>query len=308
MTTAKRRNPPTQPTFGSAPIARIVGALVPCAFLASQAAAHQPATSPATPPTIPQVSTEAFTQTIPGTTVSLEMVPIPAGTLTRADPADPSTPTIIEIHAFSMSSTEITWDLYDIFVFALDQPDPTRPADADVVARPSKPYLPPDRGFGHSGYPALSMTHHAAEAFCLWLSAKTGRTYRLPTEDEWEYACRAGSTDDWCFGSDPSQLPDFAWNADTAGFTTHPVATLAPNALGLFDMHGNAAEWAQGNDAKPIVCGGSYLSVPAETTATSRLRQTRDWQASDPQIPRSRWWLADAPHVGFRVVCEDEQP
>jgi formylglycine-generating enzyme required for sulfatase activity len=249
---------------------------------------------------------EAFIEVIPGTAVEIEMTPIPAGVVEVADPENPGAMVGVEIPAFFMSTTEITWDAYDVFVFALDQPDPTRPADADVVSRPSKPYLPPDRGFGHAGYPALSMTHHAAEQFCVWLSEKTGRRYRLATEDEWEHACRAGTAGEYTVGVDEGTLGEYAWHADNAEWTTHPVGTLKANAFGLFDMHGNAAEWVDGRDGEPVVCGGSYLDGAEDVTATSRQKQTRDWQASDPQIPRSRWWLSDAGHVGFRVVCEVE--
>lgn len=295
MTARIRRPAPSHPAirFHALAIGLIVGA--------APAAGGTPADNP---PNAAGIDAAPFTQVIPGTTVELRFAPIPAGTLTRLDPEAPSRPVAVEIAGFYMSVTEITWDAYDIFVFALDQPDPTRPGDADLVARPSKPYLPPDRGFGHSGYPALSMTHHAAEQFCVWLSAKTGLTCRLPTEDEWEFACRAGSTDAYCFGSDPEALASYAWHADSSEWTTHPVATLEPNAFGLYDTHGNAAEWANGTDGTPVVCGGSYLSDPADVAATSRERQTRDWQASDPQIPRSTWWLSDATHVGFRIVCE----
>lgn len=255
----------------------------------------------------PATDFDSFTQDIEGTTVQIDMLAIPVGTLRRPDPDNPGQQIEVEIPAFHMSSSEVTWDAYDIFVFALDQADPSRPDDVDVVARPSKPYVPPDRGFGHAGYAALSMTHHAAEQFCVWLSNKTGRTYRLATEDEWEYACRAGADTAYYFGDDAEQLADFAWFDQNAEWTTHAVASLEPNAFGLYDMHGNAAEWVQGREGTPLVCGGSYLDAADAVTATSREKPTRAWQASDPQIPRSRWWLADATHVGFRIVCETPQ-
>jgi len=281
----------------------MVGAAIGLGSGPCPAAAQQPDGATGTPPSAP-AHVEPFVQGIPGTTVEIAMTPIPAGTLEVADPDNPDATITVEIAPFYMSTTEITWDVYDVFVFALDQPDPTRPDDADVISRPSKPYLPPDRGFGHAGYAALSMTHHAAEQFCVWLSAKTGRTYRLATEDEWEYACRAGSTGLYSFGDDAQSLSAHAWFEDNAQWTTHPVGKLEANTFGLFDMHGNAAEWIDGRDGTPLVAGGSFLDPADQVTAASRQRQTRAWQASEPQIPRSKWWLSDATHVGFRIVCE----
>ncbi|MEZ6235436.1 MAG: formylglycine-generating enzyme family protein [Phycisphaerales bacterium] len=278
-----------------------IGAIV---GLAAATVSAQPAHAPSLPAPADAEPLEPITITIPGTAIDLTLIPLPAGSLTYAEMDHLDRPIKADIEPFYIATTEITWDLYDVFVFALDQPDPTTPDDADVVARPSKPYLPPDRGFGHAGYPALSMTHHAAEQFCIWLSNKTGLAFRLPTENEWEYACRAGADTAYCFGDDQRELADHAWYIDSADWTTHPVATLEASAFGLFDMHGNAAEWVNGRDGTPLVAGGSYLDEANAVAANSRERQTRDWQASDPQIPRSRWWLADATHVGFRVVCD----
>jgi formylglycine-generating enzyme required for sulfatase activity len=96
-------------------------------------------------------------------------------------------------------------------------------------------------------YPASCVSWEDAVAFCEKLSAKEGCTYRLPTEAEWEYACRAGSTTGFCFGDDPSALGNHAWyyeNADAAGeLYAHGVGRKKPNGWGLHDMHGNVWEW-----------------------------------------------------------------
>jgi formylglycine-generating enzyme required for sulfatase activity len=228
-----------------------------------------------------------FQQQVPGSTATLDLVLIPA--------EDNQTPALVA--PFYLSTTEIPWDLYDLFVFRLDDENQEL-ADkgADAISRPSKPYIPPDRGFGHSGYPAISMTAKGAQEFCVWLSARTGRNYRLPTEAEWEHACRAGA--------DTAPLADRAWFAENAGNKTHALAQKQPSPTGLFDMHGNAAEWVIGHDGKPVTRGGSYLDTADRVGCAARAKQTSDWNASDPQFPKSAWWLADAPFVGFRVVCE----
>jgi formylglycine-generating enzyme required for sulfatase activity len=96
-------------------------------------------------------------------------------------------------------------------------------------------------------YPASYVSWEDAVAFCEKLSAKEGRTYRLPMEAEWEYACRAGSTARFFFGDDPSALGNHGWhyeNADAAGESyAHAVGRKKPNGWGLFDMHGNVWEW-----------------------------------------------------------------
>jgi formylglycine-generating enzyme required for sulfatase activity len=241
------------------------------------------------------VAAKAFAQEVPATAYSFEMLPIPGS----ADGA---------IAPFCMAKTEMTWEAFDVFIYSLDEPAdaPARIGGPDAVTRPSKPYLPPDRGFGHEGFAAIGMSHHTAKQFCAWLSRKTGRPYRLPTEAEWEHACRAGSPGAYSFGDDVSMLNDHAWSIANAEARPHAVGGLKPNAWGLHDMHGNVAEWCDGPDGQGVTRGGSYLDAADKLTCAARMMQTPAWNASDPQVPKSKWWLANAPFVGFRVVCDLE--
>jgi formylglycine-generating enzyme required for sulfatase activity len=284
-------------------MAAIVG-LATCA--SPQPVAEGPAAAETSEP--PELA--PFTELISGTTVTFEMLPIPAGTVTIAPGADgEAEPQEVEVGPFWMAETETTWDLYDIFMYELDNPDREPSPTADAVSRPSRPYIPPDRGFGHAGYPAISMTRMGAEEFCRWLSAKTGRRYRLPTEPEWIHAAGpAGST--WFFGDDVAQLDEVAWHARNSRDSTHPVGEKAPNPHGLRDVYGNAGEWiaaatgdASGGGRRSIL-GGSFLDEPADCATRSRHEQDRSWNSTDPQIPKSPWWLSDGSFVGFRVVCE----
>jgi formylglycine-generating enzyme required for sulfatase activity len=221
-----------------------------------------------------------FAQTIQGTTLSIDMVPLPGAA-----------------SAVSMSTTEITWDAYSTFVFGLDQPQADAgAAHADGLARPSKPYITMDRGYGTAGYPVISVSLKGAQAFCAWLSAKTGRAYRLPSEVEWEAACRAGD--------DATPLEQRAWFRDNSDRKTHPVGSKEPDALGLFDLHGNAAEWCLAADGKGVIRGGSFRDGAEGVSCAARVTPTPAWNASDPQLPKSVWWLADGGFIGFRVVCD----
>jgi formylglycine-generating enzyme required for sulfatase activity len=248
---------------------------------------------------------ERFEQRVPGSTATLTMVRIPAGVVEVEDAGAPGKTRTVEIAPFYIATTETTWDLYDLFVFRLDEEDTGAGKGEDAVTRPSKPYIPPDRGFGHSGYPAISMTHHGAVEFCKWLSTRTGRKYRLPTDAEWEHACRAGAKTAYSFGDDPAELGEHAWFAGNSGGKTHAVGTRRASAWGLHDMHGNVAEWVAADGGRPAARGGSYLDSADAVTAASRQVQAPAWNESDPQFPKSRWWLADSPFVGFRVVCDD---
>ncbi len=232
---------------------------------------------------------------VPGTTVPFELALCPAGTIESDEEQ-----TTIEIDAMWALTTEVTWDLYDIYVYELDEPE--EPTGVDAVSRPSKPYVPPDRGFGHDGYPAIGMTRKAAEGFCGWLSLKTGLDVRLPTQIEWVYLASGGTDDPFCCGVSIDTLDQVAWYQNNSAHTTHPVGQKKPNAFGLYDVHGNAAEWVMTDTRRPYAMGGGYRDSAEDSTATSAQRQVSAWNQSDPQIPKSQWWLADCSWVGFRFV------
>ena len=230
-----------------------------------------------------------YTESISGTLVKFDMVPIPAGEITMPDPAKPGAKIKVKIPALWFGRTEVTWDEYDVFVFKLDQP----PGE-DAVSRPSKPYGASDRGYGHKGYPVINESFLGAEQYCKWLSLKTGHEYRLPTEAEWEYACRAGKP-----VPDKNKLADYAWFFQEK---TQPVGQKKPNAWGLYDMLGNVGEWCTDMCGKPVVRGGSWEDVAKDVSPTARRYQDESWQANDPQSPKSKWWLSDGQFVGFRIV------
>ncbi len=227
----------------------------------------------------PAATLAPFDQEVPGAAFSFTMAPI-AGDDAKG------------IKPFYISTTELAWPAFDPFVYRLDEPNDL--SGSDATTRPSKPYLPPDRGFGHDGYAAISMSFHSAQMYCAWLSRKSGKTYRLPTEAEWELAC----------GEVAGPLTDAAWFKENADGKPHVAGTKSPNAHGLHDMLGNVQEWCVGEDGKPVTKGGSYRDPAEKLTREARAPQTPAWNSSDPQIPKSKWWLSDGPFVGFRVVCE----
>ena len=227
---------------------------------------------------------EVQRDTIPGTLVSFEMVPVPGGPVTVGGAS-------VEVEPFFIGRTEVTWDMYDVFQLGLD----VQKGQVDAVARPSQPYGAPDYGWGHAGYPVISVTRAAAEAFCTWLSARTGKTYRLPTEAEWVRAAELAAA-----GS--ASREEMTWHKGNSKGTTHPVAKRKPDALGLFDLFGNAAEWVVPADDALVTRGGSFRDPLEATGPAARAEQDYAWNERDPQLPKSNWWLSDGPFVGFRIV------
>lgn len=240
---------------------------------------------------------KSYVLTLPNSVVKMDMVAIPAGKLTTGGKT-------VAIKPFWIASTETPWEAFDAFLASgpPSVPYDQTPFAPDAIARPSKSYILPDLGWGHHGYPVINVSSLSVTMFCRWLSKETGKKYRLPTDAEWEYACRAGSTSNKPMTA--TEANKVAWYAANSDLKTHPVAKKQPNAWKLYDMEGNVGEWATTADDKFVLCGGLFKDNPNRLLPTMRRSFTPDWQRTDPQLPKSRWWLSDASFAGFRIVCE----
>lgn len=271
----------------------------------------------------------------------LDMVSIRGGEFLMGSPPDESKrepdegPQVrVKISPFWMARFETTWNLYDPFMMTNvsrnKDGSPSYPqhlknaAPVDLVSSPTTPYTEMSFGMGTDGFPAICMTHHAANKFCEWLSFQTGHFYRLPTEAEWEYACRAGTTGP--YSCPTADLEQFAVvDPEQARVGYEKVGTKKPNPWGLYDMHGNVMEWCLDqyhgdayrlwsgdgiNDPinRPetryprVARGGSWYDPPEDARSSSRFYSEPDWQIQDPWPTRSLWYLSDAHWLGFRVV------
>lgn len=289
-----------------------------------------------------------YQATIPGTTVQFEMQPIPGGRFKLGSPAsevkrtaDEGPQVEVDVEPFWIGTYEVTWAEYRTYMRLNDafrkiaeaKLKPITPENAAwVVTAPSKLY---DPGFTFQmgeapRQPAVTMSQFAARQYTKWLSGLTTHVYRLPTESEWEYACRAGTTTAYSFGDDPSKLDDHAWHFGNAKDTTHQVGQKKPNPWGLYDMHGNVSEWtldeyiadryqklpagpqaassivAWPTRVYPRVVRGGCWDDDAERLRAAARRGSHDddWRAEDPNVPKSPWWFTSQPSlgVGFRIV------
>ena len=240
-----------------------------------------------------RASASIVTDSLPGLRLSWELVRVPGGEVTvqSANGAERVT-----VDSFLIGRTEVPWELYDVFYLRLDVARESR-AGVDAASRPSRPYGAPDRGFGHRGYAAISLTHGAAVRFATWLSAKTNQRYAVASDAQWQRAA------DLAFGAAGAPtVSAAAWSADNASATPHPIAQRAPDALGLFDLLGNVGEWVTAADGSPWLRGGSFAMRLSALSVATRERQQPSWNVTDPQDPKSRWWLSDGPFAGFRLV------
>lgn len=270
---------------------------------------------------------------IPGSVQAMQLAFIPGGELVLTQPS--GTPVRVALSPFWMGIYEVRYAEYNLFQFRQNDSDASAwqggTFRADAIARPTRQYVDLTFGMGtKGGVPAVSMTQQAALHFCYWLYQKTGQFFRLPTEAEWEYACRAGGSGPLPLGVNANALDQHAWHYDNSFEKYHPVGEKQPNAWGFFDMLGNVAEWTLDAHApvyaekiadQPLdpqlpptsrygrtVKGGSFDDNPSDCTCAQRLASTAGWQKRDPQIPKSKWWNTDSAFVGFRVVRPVNQP
>ena len=242
-------------------------------------------------------SSEPYVEKLPASTLEFKMVPVSAGKVKIGDKT-------VEVKPFFMAATETPWELFDAYLLS---GEPSKPYDqtqfpVDAIARPSRSYHLPDLGWGHKGYPVINISYESALMYCRWLSSVTHKKYRLPTEAEWELSAREGKDGEWKIAE--TDLAKREWYSGNNFSTSSPVGKRAPNALGIFDMLGNVGEWAVDVQGKPVLCGGDFNYEAAKMTPSTRRYYSPDWQMTDPQLPKSRWWLSDGWFAGFRVVCE----
>ena len=292
----------------------------------------------------PQAYKEVVT-TKSGKKISFAMIKVPGGEFLMGSPdteddreEDEGPQHRVKLSPFYLCSTETTIELFQAYyeetvtakkesvslLRTTEQGAEAKAVEVDAVTGPTPVYGDMTMGYSKQ-HPALGMTWHNAMRFCKWLSEKTGKAYRLPTEAEWEYACRAGGTQAFGFGADAGKLADYAWFDENADDEIHAVGKKKPNAWGLYDMLGNVNEWvfdfyseeayataAKQNPAVDVqgpktgevhvARGGAYESPAEELRCASRAFEEDWWRFGDPQIPKSIWWLPELDIIGFRVA------
>jgi formylglycine-generating enzyme required for sulfatase activity len=325
----------------------------------------------------PTTKHQNYTESLDGPEgkVSFDMIAVPGGEFTlgsspaEAERKDDEGPQVkVRLKPFWIGKCEVTWDEFDLYFRygnknldkkegegeGTEEKKPAEPADkaepkkedaappspADAVSKPTRPYVDETYGYERPKNPAICMTQHAAMKYCEWLSKKTGKDYRLPTEAEWEYACRAGTTTPFAIPVG-AKLEDYAWfktnaRGEDGRLGPHSVGTKKPNAWGIHDMHGNVMEWCLDHYVKnaytlfgkrapkdgfvlnPVLAptenkwahaarGGHFKDDPKDLRSAARRKSEKKWMAADPQEPQSIWWLTNYPQIGFRV-CRPVEP
>lgn len=289
-----------------------------------------------------------YTQKMDSTEIAFEMIPIPGGEFVMGSPdteagrlADEGPQFTVIVEPFWMAKTELTWAEYKTFMKTYDifkrlSRQGIRKAtsldESDAITIPT-PLYEPSHTFEYGDdnqQPAVTMTQYAAKQYTKWLSGITTVQYRLPTEAEWEYAARAGSTSAYSFGDDPAELDAHAAFADNSPEGAPKVGSKQPNPFGLHDMHGSVWEWtidqydaggfgeragkkltvAQAIGAptsKEMRCvrGGGWQDPADRLRSAARMGSSdEEWKDYDPNVPLSPWWYTTDPArmVGMRLV------
>jgi formylglycine-generating enzyme required for sulfatase activity len=343
------------------PPGRILPVTVALLALGAVALAEVPVAPPGKGPEAAQPAAagaagKTLSQKIPATDVTFEMVLIPGGRFKMGSPADEAKrkehegPQVeVDVDPFYMGKYEVTQAEYSEFLANYPRLSSKKPAPvpkdkwSDAVSYPTPMYEleagPVLDRMGRGGsFPAVIMSVFGAKQYTKWLSKKTGRFYRLPTEAEWEYACRAGTNTAYHFGNNPAQLDAFAWYFDNSALSDgdpgyHKVGLKKPNPWGLYDMHGNVAEWVidqydkdwykkhQGKPVKAteavtwateqhprLIRGGGWESDAEDLRSASRLPSSKNLNKRDPQLPQSPYWLTEGFWIGFRVISPLKEP
>jgi formylglycine-generating enzyme required for sulfatase activity len=233
---------------------------------------------------------------VPGSKVSFGLVLVPGGTYKVGDP-----PRDVTLKPYWIGVRKVSWAEYSLFY------ESRKEAKVDGITRPSQPdVVDPKEPFENGAeqgptHPAISIGWFGAMGYCEWLSKKTGRRFRLPTETEWEVAARAGAA-----GAALDPLDDFAWHAGNSDAQSRELAKKKPNAWGLFDVLGNAWENClephQPPALGPTLRGGSWKTPAADVRFAKRQNVPDEWAERDPKRPLRLWWLSDGNFVGLRVV------
>ena len=306
---------------------------------------------------------KSYKEYIPKSAVTFNMVAVPGGKFNMGSPLsepfrkeDEGPVREVELKPFFMAEIEVSWEEY--LAFYVQTAAEGRSTDSegirskkgletDAISGATPPYGQPDQGWGLGKRPAISFSFHAAETYCKWLSKVTCKNYRLPTEAEWEYACRGGSSGPYFFPGNPKKfertgilaklskndtavINRYVIYQDNSPSKTQLPDRVKPNPFGLKNMSGNVAEfcsdWYQPDaysrypagilrdpegpreGTEHVIRGGSFKSTAGFVRSASRdYTRTDAWLKTDPQMPKSIWWYSDCFNVGFRVVCEFDE-
>ena len=301
-------------------------------------------------------SHEDFVETIPNSSVSFKMVAIPGGSFQLGSPetepmrnTDEGPVKTVTVSPFFMAELEVTWNEYLAFYAetagegrSTDTEGSRTQSQVDAITGPTPPYGQPDQNWGMGTRPAITMSYHAAETYCRWLSSVTGKNYRLPTEAEWEYAARGGTQTPYFFEGEPKDFKEgglfkkrnntidkYVIYQDNSMSRTQQPDIVEANPFGLKNMLGNAAEYTadwydpeaysklQDGAVDPkgpatgterVIRGGYFRSEAGAVRSAARdFTKTADWLKTDPQMPKSIWWLSDCNFISFRVVCDFDE-